>query len=246
MSHVDEHMLTDTLHRQAATARPGARPVGALRARRAASRSRRRRRTTGALAGALTAVALLQTEVVPLPAWAPAVAVDAFAHRSALLDGPTRGSLAGDREWLDGLRAAVQNRTDPEGEWRVVDREDIKILYAGDLPGQRRALLVVPLRLGLIQVNDTMWYEGPLGARPEQMEWAGSASADDVVAHYEADSEGLGGLLVLAPPGPQSSTRPASRSAPTGGCTTTGPGPRRTTGWWWRTSRRRMSLRSCT
>ncbi len=118
-----------------------------------------------------------------------------------LLDGRTRGSLAGDREWLDGLRAAVKDRTDPEGEWRVVDRENIDIVYAGDLPGERRALLVVPLRLGLIQVNDTMWYEAPLGAQPEQMEWAGSASVGDVVTHYEADSEGPGGLLVLTPPG---------------------------------------------
>jgi hypothetical protein len=44
------------------------------------------------------------TGVVPYPSFAPTVAIPGSAGQSALDDGRTRGSLAGDRAWLDAFR----------------------------------------------------------------------------------------------------------------------------------------------
>ena len=45
----------------------------------------------------------------------------------------------------------------------MADRDAIRVLYASDVPGHRLALVLVPLRLGLITSWQLIWYDG----RPE-------------------------------------------------------------------------------
>ncbi|MEU8422994.1 hypothetical protein AB0C15_19170 [Micromonospora sp. NPDC048835] len=154
-----------------------------------ARRERRHQRTRlirAALAAAVgVALVGVQTNVVPLPGWAPGIAV--AATPTALLDGPPRGALAGDRAWLDTLRARIDAdppvRIDaPVGAWKVGDRDRIRLIYGSDLPGHRVALVAVPLRFGLLTRQALVWYVGPAGAGADQMRSGGySEGTDDPV-----------------------------------------------------------------
>src|SRR4051812_42565828 len=85
---------------------------------------RNRRLRLAAAAVALTAAVGVQTGVVPLPGWMPGLAL---AGRSTeLTNPPTRGSLAGDTSFLDGLRREIKDVEDPGERWRVTDRGKIK------------------------------------------------------------------------------------------------------------------------
>jgi hypothetical protein len=167
--------------------------------RREATHARNRRVRVAVLAAALAALIGVQTNVVPLPGWAPGIAV---AGRSpAFADVPTRGELAGDQAWLAGLRRQVKDISDPEGLWRVTDRDEIHVIYAGDIPGRRVAILLVRLRLGLITVWERIYYEGPPGAAPAQMEESGNGGAESPVAYYAyGDHADGGGAVVIGPP----------------------------------------------
>ncbi len=232
-----EHTLADTLRQRAGDRGPEPDPWERFVHGERASRRRRRRRTVGTIAGLVAAAALVQTNAVPLPRWVPAVTLNAPAAESPLLGLPTRGSLANEQAWLHGLRQAVDDISEDEGVWRVEDRDDIRIVYAGDVGGQRIALLVVPLRLGLIRVEQAMFYGGPQGARAEEMEQGESFDGvPPVVARMVGDvgdsPETAGGLtepptlLLVAPPGATANTRRRPSSAPTGGCGATGVRPR--------------------
>lgn len=167
--------------------------------RRESVHRRNRRLRTGVLAAAVAALVGVQTNVVPLPGWAPGIAV--AARSPAFLDVPTRGGLAGDKAWLAGLRRQVKDLSDPEGLWKVTDRESIHVIYAGDIPGRRVAILLVKLRLGLITLWERITYHGPPGATPERMEEGGNGDADFPVAFYSYGGhlEG-GGAVVVGPP----------------------------------------------
>jgi hypothetical protein len=183
--------------------------------RRESTHRRNRRLRAGVLAAALGALVGIQTNVVPLPGWAPGIAV---AGRSpAFLDVPTRGGLAGDRAWLAGLRRQVKDLSDPDGLWKVTDRESIHVVYAGDIPGRRVAILLVKLRLGLITVWERITYEGPPGAAPRQMETSGNGDADFPVAFFAYGGHaGGGGALVVGPPDATASISLGFEYAPTG------------------------------
>src|SRR5688500_5652478 len=159
-----ERELRDSFNRAAETLKGPADPWAAY-ARREATHRRNRRLRAGVLAAAVAALIGVQTNVVPLPGWAPGIAV--AGHGPAFADVPTRGDLAGDRAWLAGLRRQVKDIADPDGLWRVADRDEIHVVYAGDIPGRRLAIAHVRLRLGLITVWERVYYQGPPGAAPE-------------------------------------------------------------------------------
>lgn len=175
-------------------------------------RHRRNRLIRAAVAAVVAALVGVQANVVPLPGWAPGIAV--AAAPAALLDAPPRGALAGDRAWLDTLRErisadpAMGRPTAPggsktDGFWKVGDRDRIRLLYGSDRPGRRVALVAVPLRFGLLTKEALVWYAGPAGADAGQMRYAGhSEAADDpVMTLMQAGPDGGAFAVVVGPPG---------------------------------------------
>ncbi|MEU8390859.1 hypothetical protein [Micromonospora sp. NPDC048842] len=172
-------------------------------------RERRHQRTRlvrTALAAAVgVALVGVQTNVVPLPGWAPGIAV--AATPTALLDAPPRGALAGDRAWLDTLRARISAdppvRIDaPVGAWKIGDRDRIRLIYGSDQPGHRVALVAVPLRFGLLTREALVWYVGPAGAGAEQMRYGGHSEGDDVpvMTLMQAHPDRAGFAVAVGPP----------------------------------------------
>ncbi|GGO11384.1 hypothetical protein [Micromonospora parathelypteridis] len=173
-----------------------------------ARRERRHRRTRliRAAAAAAVGVALVgvQTNVVPLPGWAPGIAV--AAAPAALLDAPPRGSLAGDRAWLETLRARISTDIplgggSRDGIWKVGDRDRIRLLYGSDQPGHRVALVAVPLRFGLLTKEALVWYVGPAGTDAQQMRYAGhSEDVNEPVMTLMQAEPGRSGFAVVVGP----------------------------------------------
>ncbi|MEU0557588.1 hypothetical protein [Dactylosporangium sp. NPDC006015] len=192
--------LHDALAGEAARMTTPEDPWPRFAARESAHRRVRRRRTAVAVAGVLAVLVGVQTNVVPLPGWMPAVAVAAAPSR--LTAGPTRGSLAGDTAWLEGLRRQIPGITEPEGLWEIADRGAIRIVFAGDVPGHRLALALLPVRLGLVSGWTMAWYGGPAGAAPDRMTFDGTLDAREPVATLFDGSVTDGGFaLVVGPPG---------------------------------------------
>jgi DNA-directed RNA polymerase specialized sigma24 family protein len=132
----------------------------------AARRSTARRRATIAAVAVLGSVAI----AVPLARWAPdpapagaaagpssigSATPPPIAPRSVpVLSGPTRGSLATDQEFLDGVRTADWGAQDaPPPDQRTV-------VFAGDTPQGRVALVVGTL----LEDFRGVWLTGPVGA----------------------------------------------------------------------------------
>jgi hypothetical protein len=177
-------------------------------------RARRRVRAAGVVVIAGCTVVTAGTGVVALPAWVPAIRTDGgWTASSALLQEPTHGSLARDALWLEEMRATVQDIEETEGRWRVADRHGIRFVFAGDVPAlhRRLALVVVPLRLGVLETHAPMWYEGPLGAAAKEMR-QGATYGDklpEIVTYGELRWDS-GAALVIAP---SDATLRISRSA---------------------------------
>jgi hypothetical protein len=153
-------------------------------------RVRRRRRvvrvgrTVGALAAVGAVAASVQLGAVALPAWAPAVPVGTTAA-SALSAGPTRGSLAGDAAWLAALRdkVATFDRSESGGErWRAPGADRVDVLFAGDVGDYRLALVETPLRWGVIESRQQLWYLGRRGAEAAALEEGQNDEPLDVAA----------------------------------------------------------------
>ncbi|WP_204037020.1 hypothetical protein [Micromonospora qiuiae] len=169
-------------------------------AERNAAHRRARRVRVGVVAGFLAAVVGIQTNVIPLPGWVPGIAV--AAPSSTLAHGPTRGSLAADEEWLSGVRRQVTDRPDPDGLWKVVNRDAIRVVYADEVPGNRLALVLVPLRLGLITTWNLILFEGPPGASPGDMIEVANDHVDiPVWTRMTGDATNGGTAVVIGPPG---------------------------------------------
>ncbi|MCX5068222.1 hypothetical protein OOJ91_20485 [Micromonospora lupini] len=173
-----------------------------------ARRERRHQRTrlirTAVAAAVGVALVGVQTNVVPLPGWAPGIAV--AAAPAALLDAPPRGALAGDQAWLDTLRARIStdppvSAGNPLSGWKVGDRDRIRLVYGSDQPGHRVALVAVPLRFGLLTKETLVWYVGPAGAGAKQMRYAGHSEGvgDPVMTLMQADPDRGGFAVVVGP-----------------------------------------------
>ncbi|WP_033342467.1 hypothetical protein [Catenuloplanes japonicus] len=169
-----------------------------------AGREKRHRRTrrarVGVVAAGLVVLALLQFGGVPMPGWAPGIAI--AASNGALLDSPLRGSLAGDTAWLDGMRDAIQDMPEQRENWMVADRSKIKFLYAGDLGDVRLALAHVPLRWGFLTDPQLAWYEGPAGAEPRRMtQISNVAGTEQAATAAMAAADRPGYAIVVGPSG---------------------------------------------
>jgi hypothetical protein len=169
-------------------------------ATREARHRRRRRARLGAAAALVGGLAAVQTNVFPLPGWMPGIAIAAPA--ASLVDAPARGAVAADAAWVDALRARVVGVEDPDGMWRVTDHDDVRVLWADDVPGRRLALVYTPLRLGLIESAELFLWTGPAGAGPDAMEQGSNVDAGTpVVSWMEVDAAAGGVAVVIAPPG---------------------------------------------
>ncbi|MEW2591343.1 hypothetical protein AB0893_13090 [Micromonospora aurantiaca] len=175
-------------------------------------RHRRNRLIRTAVAAVVAALVGVQANVVPLPGWAPGIAV--AAAPAALLDAPPRGALAGDRAWLDTLQERISadpamgtptvlGGSKPDGFWKVGDRDRIRLLYGSDRPGRRVALVAVPLRFGLLTKEALVWYVGPAGAGAGQMRYAGHSEGvdDPVMTLMQAGPDGGAFAVVVGPAG---------------------------------------------
>ncbi|XVV10346.1 hypothetical protein ACQP2X_36690 [Actinoplanes sp. CA-131856] len=163
-------------------------------------KAHKRRRRIGVVAAAVVAAVGVQTGVVPLPGWAPGIAI--AGRETALAKSPPRGSLANDKAWLDGLRGSIKDVEDPGELWEIKDRGQIRFLYAGDVPGHRLALALVPLRFGFLTDETLMWFSGEPGAAPSEMrEGARTDGGDQVAIFKEGRTDAAGALVVVAPSG---------------------------------------------
>jgi hypothetical protein len=205
-------LLHDAMEERTATPPPA--PVwpqierGLRRARR-----RRRARTAGKAGAGLLAVSALvagvQTNLMPYPGWAT---VPVAGGASVLADGGTRGSLAGDAAWLDGLRRAIADRAvahEPGGErWAPPAASDVDVLYAGDVGSHRLALVEGDWRWGVVSSRQQVWYTGRVGDAPGDLAEARNDSPAEIAAHvahggvYPAGTEPIEGeaaVVVLSP-----------------------------------------------
>jgi hypothetical protein len=208
----DERELSARLAQLADYAPP---PRGRVTADRAAALDRRvrRRGRIRVAAGGLLAVLLLLTGVGvgtrhaggPRPATSaspgPPAPRDGGSPRPSLYDAPTRGSLAGDPDFLAGVRAlpwpSPPSLDGPPGDPAAEDR---RVLYAGDVPGSRRwALVAAPIGVDL----GYAWFTGPGGADADELTLALPPARGDVdrpIALLDASAP-TGPLVVVVLPG---------------------------------------------
>jgi hypothetical protein len=137
-----------------------------------------RRREFGLAAAALSAVLVL----VGVPVVASTIAAGDWGRTAApsqrsqvdpvptLAELGTRGSLAGDADWLDAVKRLSWGSTAPEADeppGAAVTEPPVEsrvVAFAGDVPGARVALVLGP---DSRPVN--AWFVGPVGATPDQM-----------------------------------------------------------------------------
>ncbi|GAA1643578.1 hypothetical protein [Actinoplanes couchii] len=174
---------------------------------------RHRRARIGVAAAALAGIVGVQSGLLPVPGWAPTVAV--ASADDALINSPVRGSLAADTAWQEGLRAVPEDKQDPTELWRVVDRDTVRVLYAGDVGDRRVALAYVSYRFGLLTDPQIVWFDGPRGATPQQMSERGNLDAARQGASLIDTSADGPGIAVVV--GPQGSTATIGTGTPVTG-----------------------------
>jgi hypothetical protein len=139
--------------------------------------------------------------------------------RSELLDRPTRGSLASDSAFVDGVRALPWSsggqETLPDGTTVVGPPEpppdQRTVVFAGDVPGGRWAVVVGPIDFGAgpgVLPGTTgdpdlaaVVFTGPQGATPDQMTNAGGVSSVPATWTPALLDPTTGTLLVVSTPG---------------------------------------------
>jgi hypothetical protein len=140
-------------------------------------RRRQLRRQRMALAGTALGVVLIAGGLPAVRAVLPVASHDATASSSPtspagpadLYDQPTRGSLAGDAGWLSALAARAWE-VDPQAGAPNPPPATHRVVYAGDIPGERVALVLG--RAG--GKTAYLWLHGRTGADPGQLDEAAS------------------------------------------------------------------------
>jgi hypothetical protein len=122
-------------------------------------------------------------------------------------DHPTRGSLAGDTDWVAGVRALSWQPEDwPETPQKAdPELENRKVAFAGDVPGGRVALVLGRMADGSLA---QAWFTGPEGAEPEDLVLSGmpwEASRQEPLALWTAPDPASvrATLVVVSRPGDQ-------------------------------------------
>ena len=148
-------------------------------------RARRRTQLRLGAVGAVVVAAVAVGQVLvpdgpsPEPATAVAEAPD-VRDLPASADGPTHGSLADDAEFVEAVRQL--SWSDPGARAAAPAPAGSQVLFAGDVPGGRWALVSRPLtvppplvdddelerRLGMGSVA-LAWFAGPPGAAPDEL-----------------------------------------------------------------------------
>jgi DNA-directed RNA polymerase specialized sigma24 family protein len=191
--------VRDALQRLAARAGP---PHGPATADAAVALARRQdRRRAAVAAGVLVAVLVGVTapRLVPDAAPVPERTATGPATPQALspADLPTRGSLAGDEAFLAGVRALDWSPTPGRGAGEGPPRADRRVVFAGDLPGGRRWVLVAASDGG--QLLHT-WFGGPAGAEPGELALLAAPERTGRVTTFALlDTTGAPPLLVVVP-----------------------------------------------
>jgi hypothetical protein len=147
----------------------------------------RRRRRLRFAAGAVLAVLLVA--IVPRLPRGPVTPTPVSVYA-----GPTRGSLAGDEDFLRAIRDSPWARsTEPRGPRRVI--------YAGDVPGNRWVLVAAGGSRS--RPATTAWFAGPAHAPAEQMALLSIRGAPDPAEPVSVIDPATGALVVVAAPGDQ-------------------------------------------
>jgi hypothetical protein len=135
------------------------------------ARAQRRTRLAVAAAGVAAALVFVGVPVVTstlLAEGGTAAPAERTSPAPPPLDElPTRGSLAGDAQWLDAVAALSWQLPDvpPDAGLQGPTVTDRRVVYAGDTPTGRVALVVG--REGSILWH--VWFTGPAGAGPAEM-----------------------------------------------------------------------------
>ncbi|MCZ2828072.1 hypothetical protein O2W14_04390 [Modestobacter sp. VKM Ac-2986] len=198
----DRTPLPDRLRALAAGTELTAAQTAALE-RDAAERRRSRRRTRLRVLAAVLALAGLAAlvRVVPWPG-AAAPPVDVFA-------GPTRGSLAGDAEFLTELQAQRWAGTDLATQPPPAER---RVVWAADVDGGRAALVVS----GTGRDFAAAWFAGPPGAMPRGMRVQGVQLAPDRSLPVALAAPVSGALVVVGAEGDRVEVSPRPEVAADG------------------------------
>ncbi|WP_116450261.1 hypothetical protein [Blastococcus litoris] len=152
---------------------------------------RRRRGALLAVAACLAVLAVVVPSVWPSGRAAPDR--DVAQARAAVLDWPTRGSLAGDEAALASVRALPWSHP----QWAPAPDER-RVAFLGDVPGSRRALVVGPTDDGNVTGQ---WFSGAVGADPATLAADGAVEVlDDAVSASSVIAPG-DVLVVLVAPG---------------------------------------------
>ncbi|SEO94421.1 hypothetical protein [Trujillonella endophytica] len=183
----------------------------------ALSRSRRRRRIgLTALVASVAAVVIAVPVVLSGSGAEPSRSAPADGPTAVdVLAGPTRGSLAGDAAFLEGVRQLpwVGYGSGPVPDPPVDTR---RVVWAGDVPGGRWALVVgdntarpvgeeadPERQTDLDALSDVamLWFAGPPGADATQMGAASVAHGVDVTRPVAFTTGTEGVMVVIAAPG---------------------------------------------
>jgi hypothetical protein len=191
---VNELQLRDLLHDAAAATAPPLLDDSAAADAVVVARHHERRRRTQLL---VAAVAVVVAAVVVPVAWPGGSAPDrqvAEAPSAAVLDRPTRGSLADDADALAAVRALPW-----DGYPYAPEPADRRVLFLGDVTGGGRWALVAGVTSD--GVLSGQWFAGPVGADPSTLtpDSAVDRLAEVVSVSHSSRSGDL--LLVLTTPG---------------------------------------------
>jgi DNA-directed RNA polymerase specialized sigma24 family protein len=190
-------------------------PGGTATAEAAAASARRQRRTAAGLVAAALAVVLAGVAVATVLPDAGPVARDDPAGRTrpagpALTDVAPRGSLAGDEEFLAGVAALDWSAPLGLGGAELAPPEAERwVLFAGDLPGDRRWALVVGEDEGQ---GLFAWFGGPAGAAPADLTLLAPPErfARRSTLSLLDTTGGLPVVVVVAPPGDRARYSPGT------------------------------------
>jgi len=176
-------------------------------ARTVVARHRSRRRQVVGLTTVVAAVAALVVAMTTLvgPADRPISATEAAATVD-VFTGPTRGSLAGDAAFVEGVRQLPWT-TDGVSGTGIPDAplDTRRVAFAGDVTGGRWALVVGDpgTQPGSTGPDDVAiaWFAGPPGAAPDQLELLSVPRGVDPSLPAALRDAATGALVVLTAPG---------------------------------------------
>ncbi|GHE09073.1 hypothetical protein [Klenkia taihuensis] len=174
---------------------------------------RRRRRRLGSITVGVAVAAVVVAVPVGLGSLRTDPPTVAAPSTSAVdvLAGPTRGSLAGDQAFLDGL--VQRGWGDVPADAPVAEVGSRRVVFAGDVGTGRWALVVgtnpapstLPAEqqtdLGAMSAVTGVWFVGPAGATPEEMQPVTYPRGLDPEQVQTLGDPLTGDVVVLAAPG---------------------------------------------